>query len=167
MMEHLPLQSPAQLLENWVPVFSFTTKEAKFFEKEIRLEAAERVPPPPPKKPRAAPKIVINLKDLLAHRRNRIKFELSTLFNIPPSILSDNLEVLENPEYRVLLGRRQQQFTYLYAKSLNPPLNVSTAELARLVVRERIRDAGYSVPDDISRQEAKAWVNGTMPGPRL
>jgi len=157
-MDNLPIQSVNQLMDSWEPIFHFTAKETKFLEQEIRREATEQRPPPAPKKQRLAPKITINLKDFQAHKRNRLKFELSTQFNIPANLLTDKVDVLENPEYRVLLERRQQQFAYLHTKSVHPPLNVSTAELARLFVRERLRSAGYEIADDITREEAKGFL---------
>jgi hypothetical protein len=161
-MDQLPLQSSTQLLDSWEPLFKFTVRETKFLEKEIRREQAEKMPPPAPKKLRPAPKIVINLKDLTLHRRNRLKFELSTQYKIPPNLLDDNIAILENPKYRIVLERRQQQFDYLSSKFVYPPVNVSTSELARLFVRERMRAAGYVVPDNLSKEEAKAYVEGRL-----
>jgi hypothetical protein len=71
---------------------------------------------------------------------------------------TDDIEVLNNPKFHSLLDQRLQFFLYLNTKGIDVPVNISRSELARLVIREKLRDRGIDVPDDMSKQEARSWI---------
>jgi hypothetical protein len=140
-MDHLPLQSPAQLLECWAPLFDFTPEETKFLKEKQRV-----------------PKVKINLKDLSLHKRRLLQLQLSTQYDVPASLLTNDVAVLENPAFHDLLRRRQEHYAYLTTKGVNLPINASRSELARVVIREKLRDHGIHVPDDMTKAAAKTWL---------
>lgn len=84
-----------------------------------------------------------------------LRLELSERYETPLEIISNNLEKLQSPEYVKKLELRLAYVTYLKSKNIILPADIDALELTRVAAREKMRDIGYMVLDDISYEDIK------------
>jgi hypothetical protein len=77
------------------------------------------------------------------------KDALSKQHDIPVELIPNNLELIVSKDFRQRLIKRQQCISFLRKRGVVLEPSTPASEVARMTVREKIRETGRTVPDDI------------------
>lgn len=95
--------------------------------------------------------------------KDYIREKISDKFSIPLDQLATDLRVLRDPVYHKRLAKRLTCIKYLAHRGVLITEKTTATEVARLAAREKLRDAGCHVSDDIDMKDLKILFAGIAP----
>jgi CBS-domain-containing membrane protein len=104
-----------------------------------------------------------NKKEVDFLTKEYILEKLSDKFSIPLDQLATDIRILRNPVYHKRLAKRLTCIKYLARKGIVIAEKTTATEVARLAAREKLRDAGCSVSDDIGMKDLKVIFSRMAP----